>query len=121
MIELRVDPVPKPRMTASDRWKHRPIVDRYFRFKDAVLGLSGLGNFKLGDKYKIEFLIRMPDSWAEVKKKRYEGKPHKQKPDLDNLIKAINDCMRAEDEGIHWIEASKIWWREGKIIIHNKR
>ena len=121
MINIRLDPVPKPRMTASDRWKHRPIVDKYFKFKDALVGLTSLGNFKLGNKYKIEFLIKMPDSWSEAKKKKNEGKPHQIRPDLDNLIKAVNDCLKDEDKAIYHIEASKVWWKEGRIIIHNKR
>jgi len=29
-----INPVPKPRMTQSDKWKKRPPVLRYFAFKD---------------------------------------------------------------------------------------
>lgn len=121
MIEIKLDPVPKPRMTRSDTWKHRPIVDRYFRFKDALVALCQLKNFKLGDKYKVEFLIKMPETWSDKKRQQLDGKPHKQKPDLDNLLKALNDCLRKEDQSIHYIEANKIWWKEGKIILVNKR
>jgi Holliday junction resolvase RusA-like endonuclease len=121
MIEIKITPIPKPRMTASDRWSHRKIVDRYFAFKDQISTYCTLHNFKLGDKYKVEFMLVMPKSWSEKKRKLYDGKPHKQKPDLDNLLKALNDSLREEDESIHHIEASKVWWSEGKIIIYNKR
>jgi len=120
MISIKLDPVPKPRMSGSDRWKHRPIVDRYFRFKDALVALCNLSNFELGDSYKVEFLIAMPKSWNAKKKNTYQGTPHRQRPDLDNLLKAINDCLLTEDSVVWSIEASKIWWDEGRIIIYNK-
>jgi len=119
MIEIKIDPVPKPRMTRSDSWKHRPTVDRYYGFKDElVLACNKIG-FKLPDKYKVEFFIKMSDSWSKKKKKEFEGKPHQQKPDLDNLVKAIQDCLVKEDSGIYHTEASKIWWTEGKIVFYN--
>ena len=119
-IEIKLDPVPKPRMTVADKWKHRPIVDRYFAFKDAISLICKKAKFKLGSSYKVEFLIAMPKSWSKSKKNSNFGLPHKQKPDLDNLVKALNDCLLKEDEGVWNIEASKIWWDEGKILIWNK-
>ena len=116
-IELSIDPVAKPRMTGSDRWKHRPVVDKYFRFKDAIVGLCKISKFVLPDRYKVEFRIRIPDSWTSWKKRDMLGKPHQQKPDLDNLVKSINDCLKVEDMTIYYIEATKYWAEEGKIII----
>lgn len=118
MIELKIDPVAKPRMTRSDTWKHRPVVDRYFAFKDHLVRLCKLQKFTLPDKYKIEFLIAMPDSWSKSKREGMIGKAHQQKPDLDNLVKSINDCLKVEDKYVYHIEASKIWWDEGKILIY---
>lgn len=120
MTEFLLDPVPKPRMSRSDIWKKRPIVNRYFAFKDKLVLEAKKKKFKLGDKYYVEFLIAMPKSWTESKKRSFHGLPHRQKPDLDNLIKALNDCLIAEDSVVWSIEASKIWWDEGKILIHNK-
>ena len=117
MIELMIDPVAKPRMTSSDRWRHRNVVDKYFNFKDAVVGLCNLTRFVLPDKYKVEFFIRMPASWSKWRKIDMEGRPHQQKPDLDNLVKSINDCLKVEDSTIYYIEASKHWSTQGKIII----
>jgi len=119
VIELKIDPVPKPRMTRSDIWKHRPIVDRYYAFKDHLVALCNLQHFELPDKYKVEFFIAMPDSWSLTKRKSLEGTPHQQKPDLDNLLKAIQDCLLTKDEGVYHIEATKYWWEEGKIIFYN--
>lgn len=120
MVEINLDPVPKPRMTVADKWKHRPVVDRYFAFKDAIRLVCKKKKFKLGSSYKVEFLIMMPKSWSKKKKEELFGKPHTKKPDLDNLIKALNDCLLDEDEGVWSIEASKVWWDEGRILIWNK-
>lgn len=46
------------------------------------------------------------------------GKPHLVKPDLDNIIKFVQDSLKPEgDQSIHTIVANKIWGREGKIIL----
>lgn len=116
-IEICIDPVPKPRMTSADRWKHRPIVDRYFGFKDNILMICNGMRFVLADKYKVIFYIAMPKSWSIWKKNDMLGKPHQQKPDLDNLVKSINDCLKVEDKTIYEIQASKFWAEKGKIII----
>jgi len=120
IIEINLDPVPKPRMTIADKWKKRPVVNRYFAFKDAINLICKKKKFKLGNSYKVEFLIAMPKSWTKEKKNSSHGLPHKQKPDLDNLVKALNDCLKDEDKEIWNIEASKVWWDEGKILIWNK-
>lgn len=118
MIELLIDPVAKPRMTRSDSWKKRPCVVKYYSFKDKLLLLAKKLKFKLTDEYKVEFIIAMPDSWSKHKRSIMVGTPHKSRPDLDNLLKALNDCLMVEDSGIWHIEASKVWGEEGKIIIY---
>ena len=60
----------------------------------------------------------MPKSWSKKRKAKLLGKPHQQIPDLDNLIKALNDCLRDEDKYIWEVNASKTWWDEGRIIIY---
>lgn len=59
----------------------------------------------------------MPASWAETKKAEYEGKPHQAKPDIDNFLKALLDCLCADDSYIYDVQATKYWAREGKIIL----
>jgi len=118
MIELIIDPVPKPRMTVRDKWAHRSCVDRYYAFKTELTCLCNLKGFELPDKFKIEFLMPMPDGWNYKRKLEMVGKPHKQRPDLDNLVKAVLDCLKKEDKEIYHIDMSKIWWYEGKIIFY---
>lgn len=116
-VELNVIPVPKPRMTQRDKWK--PAAKRYFAFKDEVrwkaLGERVLGN--LPNEIEMCFVMPMPDSWTEKKKNEYDGEPHGQKPDIDNLVKALLDALYEEDKYVHKVIAEKCWGREGKIIL----
>ena len=46
-----------------------------------------------------------------------KGKPHQQKPDFDNLIKALSDAIHKEDSGIWDCRVTKVWAEEGAIEI----
>lgn len=121
MMEFKIVPVAKPRMTRRDIWAKRTIVNKYYAFKDELNKLAKDKKFKLPDKYRVEFLMPMPESWSVKKKLEFVGGPHKCRPDLDNLLKAINDCLLPKEDSMVWcIEASKIWWDEGKIIFYKK-
>jgi len=81
-----INPVPKPRMTRADKFRKRPVVCKYWAFKDEVR--------KAGVKFPpsgatIIFILEMPKSWSKKKKARMAGQPHTQTPDLDNLLKAL--------------------------------
>jgi Holliday junction resolvase RusA-like endonuclease len=107
-------------MTKRDRWKHRPVVDHYYALKDELrLQANKLGLQSLPDSIEsIIFVLPMPDSWSEKKKVTHDKTPHKQTPDLDNLLKTLQDCLCNEDKHIYHIGSlDKYWGRGGKIII----
>ncbi len=106
-------PVPKPRMTQRDKWKQRDCVLRYYAFKDAVR----LHNVSLPNEYRVTFYMPMPKSWSNKKKLELSGKPHTQKPDKDNLEKALLDSIYGEDSHIWSGWARKIWAEEASIFI----
>ncbi len=116
---INITPIPKPRMTISDAWKKRPVVMAYWAFKDEFrmkvdLALSG----KKRDSVEcgvlsVEFHLPMPSSWSRKKKLKFEGRPHLSKPDLDNLVKAVMDCLYESDSHIHTIYARKFWTAKG--------
>lgn len=61
----------------------------------------------------------MPASWSEKKKAEMDGRPHQQKPDLSNLVKAFEDALTDNDQSINlYREVKKIWGKYGKIVIH---
>ena len=108
---LDITPVPKPRMVQSDRWKKRPEVLRYRAFCDELrLKLK-----ELPIPLWVTFHMPMPDSWSEKKKLSLLGKPHCQRPDSDNILKAVLDGMLDEDSHVHEIHARKVWAREGGL------
>ena len=129
-IELSIDPVPAPRMTDSDRWKRlnsknpnyeqRSCVTRYFAYKTELQWLCKKHKYKLGEKLNIVFFIAMPKSWSEKKRKEHDQTFHKQKPDLDNLIKSVADSLTTEDSFVCSIKAEKRWGYQGKIIIYEE-
>ena len=116
---LNVDPHTKPRMTVRDKWKHRSCVDAYYSFKDQLIFESKRVKLpELPDQIKlIEFHIEMPGSWSVKKKKDHYRKPHQQTPDVDNLNKALFDCLLKQDCQIWSVKIEKYWDIEGFILI----
>jgi len=107
VITINVAPCSKPRMTRADKWKKRPSVVKFFAFRDAIKQ-STIHNIAL-ESFDIEFYIQMPKSWSKKKKELHNGNPHKQRPDLDNYIKAWCDSVFEEDSVVWRFKASKRW------------
>lgn len=119
--EYPITPVAKPRMTNRDRWLYPPRepVRKYLVFANTCR-LQKIG-LPFGGAH-ITFILPMPDSWSEKKKKQFDGKPHqlKRKNDWDNLGKALSDAIYGEDSMIWDIRITKFWGRSGKIIVEVK-
>ena len=113
MQKYDIQPVPAPRMTRSDKWKKRPCVMRYFAFRDAVKAAK----IQLQSPCKITFYVPMPESWSERKRKDFDGKPHMNKPDADNLLKALLDSVFDDDAHMWSVAVEKRWAREGSITV----
>jgi len=111
------DIVPKPRMTQRDKWQQRPCVIRYRGFCDHLRWIVRLAKFKMSSCVKMEFFLPIPKSWSKKKKQEYHNQPHQQKPDIDNLIKAVMDALNVDDAHIYHIEASKYWTNNKKGIL----
>lgn len=110
-----ITPMGKPRMTQQDRWKKRPCVLRYHAFKDACREHS----VSLSDSLKLLFVLPMPKSWSKKKKREMDGRPHQQRPDIDNLQKALFDAVLEEDANIWSVSAVKVWGQVGEIRVQN--
>jgi len=113
------NPMPKPRMTRADTWKKRPIVLDYWAFKDEITSQANKNGFSLGEAYRAEFYIKMPKSWSNKKKDKMKGTPHRQRPDIDNLIKAIQDTLLKEDSAVWYVVSTKKWAYDGCVKIEN--
>ena len=71
---------------------------------------------------RIECLFAMPTSWSKAKKAKHFGKPHTQKPDADNVAKAVMDGLTAAgvwpDDAVVWcLKIRKIWAVQGFCTI----
>lgn len=109
-----ITPVPKPRMTNRDKWMKRPAVLQYRAFKDECR----LHRVKLPEgSYHVIFVMPMPKTWSEKKRHAMHGQPHTQRPDKDNLEKALLDALHADDSMIWDGRATKVWGYEGRICI----
>lgn len=109
-----VVPVPAPRMTRSDKWKKRPIVMRYFAYRDE---LKKAGAQLPNQPCKLTFYIGMPDSWSKKKKAAMNGMPHEQTPDIDNLTKGFLDAIFEQDKQVWSIWIEKRWSETPHIAI----
>lgn len=118
--KLPITPIPKPRMTRADAWKQRPVVLNYWAYKDDLQLKAKQAGFTLGPSFGVIFFIPMPHSWSQKKKAQMKGSPHQQKPDLDNLEKALMDCLAPGNDSYIWFKTSqKVWSDEGYILIRN--
>jgi hypothetical protein len=67
--------------------------------------------------HHIVFVLEMPRSWSKSKRLAMEGQLHEQKPDRDNLEKALLDSVFGEDCNIADGRATKLWGTKDLIII----
>ncbi len=72
---------------------------------------------ELPDNVILKFYMPMPKSWSNKKRDTMHGTPHQQKPDWDNLAKAVCDALKKDDQTIWKCQTSKVWTNEGAIAI----
>ncbi len=108
-----ITPVPAPRMMRADAWKQRPCVLQYRAFRDEVR-YQGID---VPPGAHLEFVLPMPVSWSKKKRAAMYGAPHTQKPDLDNLVKALLDACYTDDSHIWKLSAEKRWGEIGWIAV----
>lgn len=113
MTTYPITPIAKPRMTRSDKWKKRPCVMNYRAFADEVR----LRGVTVGNGAKVVFHLPMPKSWSKKKQAQMHGMPHTQKPDIDNLTKALLDALYQDDSFIWQLTIEKRWSVNGSITI----
>ena len=64
-------------------------------------------------RLEVHAMFKPAESWSLKKRNAAMGRPHVQKPDLDNLIKGVSDAMNriafADDSQISEVRCSKEW------------
>lgn len=113
------DPVGAPRMTRSDRWRKRPCVQRYFAWRDKAREAAGeLPPVESITHFEVIAYFSPPVSWSRKKREAAIGKPHRTRPDADNILKAAGDALFPEDSGLHAVTASKYWDTAERVEIY---
>lgn len=56
-----------------------------------------------------EAYLPLPESWSMKKKASLSGQLHRQKPDADNILKAVCDALFKDDSVIARISCLKLW------------
>ena len=118
-ITIPMAPMGKPRMTQSDKWKRRDVVQEYWSFKDALIFHFGAAGYDLAemDIYEIHLSVGVPmyKSWPKVKIQKRLGQPCRGKPDFDNIEKAVADAIclnnkgKGDDSGVWKSSLEKVW------------
>ena len=117
-FRIAVTPVPKPRQSQRDKWQQRPAVVAYRRYADVLRIAAEVQQFVFPVAgADLHFALPMPDSWSQKHRRRMDGQPHQQKPDLDNLVKAVMDALHRQDCQIWHITAEKRWAVTGSLTI----
>lgn len=111
-----IEPIGKPRMTQRDKFVKRKCTTEYWNFKD-YLNKDG---FCLSNKFSILFCLPFPKTYSKKKCKELFLKPHQQKPDIDNMLKAVIDSLKDDDKSICDIKARKVWSYKPAIFIINR-
>lgn len=110
---VEIKPVPKPRMTHQGRFGRIP--ERFWQYKKQLQLEAKLQGFIPAHTLDITFYMPLP----KKKSLRKPGDPHKQKPDIDNLIKGVLDSFFEDDSCVYEVRASKEWAVKGAIEITN--
>jgi Holliday junction resolvase RusA-like endonuclease len=116
-VTIKLNPMGKPRMTQRDKWDKRDCVLRYYEFKDELIRQYEKHKINLNDGVlRVRFVLPFPKSYKIKKRDLLRGKPHQEKPDIDNLVKAVLDSVLKDDKAVWKCVAEKVWGDTGLII-----
>lgn len=114
-------PVGKPRMTQRDKWAKRPCVLRYREWADqARLIVEAAGGLPEAERVlELSWTARFEPPKSTSKKRREEmiGEYHRQKPDRDNIDKAVLDALFKEDKAIASGTIRKLWAEQASLTL----
>lgn len=109
-------PMGKPRMTQRDKWKKRPAVLRYHKWKDSVSFLAPKSRIPWDRVFRIDWVayFPIPKSWSKARTAEMAGERHRVKPDRDNIDKALLDALLKEDSIVSDTGKLLKRWDDGK-------
>lgn len=106
MPVISIVPIGAPRINYKGRFNAK--AKAYYAWKDELR--LGYGRRKFPNSVQLIFYMPMPKSWSLKKREAMAGRPHDQKPDIDNMIKSVLDTlMEGEDKTVFRVYAEKYW------------
>jgi Holliday junction resolvase RusA-like endonuclease len=104
---------------------------RAFNPKENVTAEGAIGNIAarhfaapIMGAVKVEVIayFAIPKSWSKKKAAAHLGQPHCQKPDGDNILKAVKDALNriawADDGQVYDARVRKVWGWIDQTVIH---
>ncbi|MHA3913873.1 RusA family crossover junction endodeoxyribonuclease [Halovulum sp. GXIMD14793] len=89
--------------------------------------VAQLGRLKLPEPFdcpvtlEVTAYFRPPKSWSKKKAAAHLGQPHIQRPDGDNILKAISDGLNGvafvDDAQVYSARVRKLWGDEAKTVV----
>jgi Holliday junction resolvase RusA-like endonuclease len=127
-ITIDIEPVPQPRQrTATIGGRARSYIPKCHQihgYKSVIAArLHDWPCYEKGVPVRLSMVFRfaMPASWSRAKRERMRGRLHAQKPDIDNLLKAVMDAMNGcwgdDCQVATFGQLSKVWADSGSIWI----
>lgn len=100
-------PIGKPRMTRSDKWKKRACVMQYRKWADrARQDAFGSDAQRLTLEHPTVLSVT---AYIQPTGKAKHAGPHTHKPDSDNIMKAVKDALFTNDQMVYRETIVK-WW-----------
>lgn len=122
-ITIPIKPMPYVRIDNKYNFRGSKRAGQYIKYKEDLQVIMRAKKYVPSDRLDMEFHVPMPKSWSLKKKKEMLLRPHAQRPDLDNYVKAVLDSFfykqTGGDAGVHEIRARKVWSNNGCIHIKN--
>ena len=111
---------PVPRFNRGRAW-YPEWYDGYKEEIGLAAKMSVSGVFAGPVALSVTFAIPIPKSWPKYRRAKMEWSAHAQKPDIDNLVKALLDAvtgiMFEDDRQVYSISADKLWTGGGGYIL----
>ncbi|MGG4288354.1 RusA family crossover junction endodeoxyribonuclease [Priestia megaterium] len=114
---IKIQPMGAVRMTRRGKFVSE-TAQRYLSYKDEIkrqIVKQVKERELMKDEIEVEvmFFMPIPQSWSKKKREAAVLKPHKSKPDIDNLLKGLFDALNGliwkDDNLVSKVSAVKIY------------
>lgn len=122
VYELSGTPIPWMRAgRKGNKYYDKQMSEKTKAQWEVKAAMSGLYSHSEPLKVVMEFHMPIPKSWSKVKQKRALHKPHSSRPDLDNLLKFVDDSLNQilweDDAIIYEVHIRKFYSKDPKTRV----